>query len=101
MAHAIGRDKRIGAKFLHAGPGFGGWCFPMDTRAFAATGRRFNVPQTLIEEVVAQRGAQAGDDRAHRSARHRLQAQCRRYPRSAGARYHPGDLEGEADRARA
>ncbi|PYE86733.1 UDP-glucose dehydrogenase family protein [Phyllobacterium leguminum] len=53
VAHAIGMDKRIGAKFLHAGPGFGGSCFPKDTRAFAATGRRFDAPQTLIEEVVA------------------------------------------------
>lgn len=53
VAHAIGMDKRIGGKFLHAGPGFGGSCFPKDTRAFAATGRGFDAPQTLIEEVVA------------------------------------------------
>ncbi|WP_188825245.1 UDP-glucose dehydrogenase family protein [Brucella endophytica] len=53
VAKAIGMDNRIGSKFLHAGPGFGGSCFPKDTRAFAATGRRFGAPQRLIEEVVA------------------------------------------------
>jgi UDPglucose 6-dehydrogenase len=53
VAKAIGMDKRIGSKFLHAGPGFGGSCFPKDTRAFAATGRRYGAPQSLIEDVVA------------------------------------------------
>lgn len=53
VAKAIGMDKRIGPKFLHAGPGFGGSCFPKDTRAFAATGRRWGAPQRLVEEVIA------------------------------------------------
>ncbi|MGH6759980.1 MAG: UDP-glucose dehydrogenase family protein [Phyllobacterium sp.] len=53
VAKAIGMDKRIGSKFLHAGPGFGGSCFPKDTRAFAATGRSWGAPQRLIEEVVS------------------------------------------------
>jgi len=53
VAKAIGMDKRIGGKFLHAGPGFGGSCFPKDTRAFAATGQRFGAPQRLIEQVIA------------------------------------------------
>ena len=53
VAKAIGMDKRIGSKFLHAGPGFGGSCFPKDTRAFAATGRNWGAPQRLIEEVVS------------------------------------------------
>lgn len=53
VAKAIGMDNRIGSKFLHAGPGFGGSCFPKDTRAFAATGRRYEAPQQLIEEVIA------------------------------------------------
>jgi UDPglucose 6-dehydrogenase len=52
VARGIGMDKRIGAKFLHAGPGFGGSCFPKDTRAFAATGREHDAPQRLIETVV-------------------------------------------------
>lgn len=52
VARAIGMDNRIGSKFLHAGPGFGGSCFPKDTRAYAATGRKMDAPQTLIEQVV-------------------------------------------------
>lgn len=52
VAKAIGMDNRIGSKFLHAGPGFGGSCFPKDTRAFAATGRNWDAPQMLIEQVV-------------------------------------------------
>lgn len=52
VAKAIGLDNRIGGKFLHAGPGFGGSCFPKDTRAFAATGRKYDAPQKLIETVV-------------------------------------------------
>ena len=57
VARAIGMDERIGSKFLHAGPGFGGSCFPKDTRAFAATGRRFDAPQALIETVVTYNDA--------------------------------------------
>lgn len=53
VAEAIGMDKRIGSKFLHAGPGFGGSCFPKDTRAFAAIGKRLDAPQQLIESVIA------------------------------------------------
>ena len=52
IARAIGLDKRIGPKFLHAGPGFGGSCFPKDTRAFAATGKRYGARQSLIEQVI-------------------------------------------------
>ncbi len=52
VARAIGMDKRIGEKFLQAGPGIGGSCFPKDTRAFAALGRRHGAPQKLIEGVV-------------------------------------------------
>lgn len=52
VAKAIGLDNRIGGKFLHAGPGFGGSCFPKDTRAFAATGRKYGAAQNLIESVV-------------------------------------------------
>ncbi|WP_342642062.1 UDP-glucose dehydrogenase family protein [Rhodoligotrophos ferricapiens] len=53
VARAIGLDGRIGPKFLHAGPGFGGSCFPKDTRAFAAIGQTNRAPQRLIETVIA------------------------------------------------
>ncbi|MCV6546945.1 MAG: UDP-glucose/GDP-mannose dehydrogenase family protein [Cohaesibacter sp.] len=52
VASAIGLDKRIGGKFLHAGPGFGGSCFPKDTRAFASTGAKFGAAQRLVETVI-------------------------------------------------
>ena len=53
VARGIGLDKRIGAKFLHAGPGYGGSCFPKDTRALVRTGEDFGARQTLIERVDA------------------------------------------------
>ena len=52
VAKAMGLDKRIGPKFLHPGPGFGGSCFPKDTRAVGALGRRLGVTQELIEAAV-------------------------------------------------
>lgn len=52
VAHGIGLDNRIGSKFLHPGPGFGGSCFPKDTRALVAAGKRFGAPQRLIETTV-------------------------------------------------
>ncbi len=54
VARGIGLDRRIGESFLAPGPGFGGSCFPKDTRAFAATGRQFGAPQKLIETLVAR-----------------------------------------------
>ena len=51
-ARGIGLDDRIGAKFLHAGPGFGGSCFPKDTRALAAIGKEHGAPIRLIEQVI-------------------------------------------------
>jgi UDPglucose 6-dehydrogenase len=53
VAQGVGLDRRIGPAFLDAGPGFGGSCFPKDTRGFAATGRRFGAPQSLVETLVA------------------------------------------------
>lgn len=52
VAKAMGLDGRIGAKFLHAGPGYGGSCFPKDTLALAQTGRDFGAPQRIVEAVV-------------------------------------------------
>jgi UDPglucose 6-dehydrogenase len=52
VARAMGRDGRIGAKFLHAGPGYGGSCFPKDTRAIAATGRQYGVPLSIVETAI-------------------------------------------------
>jgi len=52
VSKAIGLDGRIGSKFLHAGPGYGGSCFPKDTLALTQTGRKFNAPQKLVEAVV-------------------------------------------------
>lgn len=52
VAKAIGLDGRIGSKFLHAGPGYGGSCFPKDTLALTQTGRKFNMPQRIVETVV-------------------------------------------------
>jgi UDPglucose 6-dehydrogenase len=52
VAHGIGLDGRIGRKFLHPGPGFGGSCFPKDTLALARTARQAGAPQTIIEQVV-------------------------------------------------
>ena len=52
VARAIGLDGRIGSKFLHAGPGYGGSCFPKDTEAFVHSGRDFGAPQQIVETVV-------------------------------------------------
>jgi UDPglucose 6-dehydrogenase len=52
VARGIGLDNRIGSKFLHAGPGYGGSCFPKDTVAFVQTARDAGSPITVIEAVV-------------------------------------------------
>src|SRR5438876_460295 len=53
VARGIGLDNRIGAKFLHPGPGFGGSCFPKDTRALLKTAQDKNVPLRVVEAVIA------------------------------------------------
>lgn len=52
VARGIGLDRRIGLHYLHPGPGFGGSCFPKDTRALAAVGRDYGVPLRIVEAVV-------------------------------------------------
>ena len=53
VAKGIGLDGRIGSKFLHAGPGYGGSCFPKDTLALARIGQEHAVPQRITETVIA------------------------------------------------
>jgi UDPglucose 6-dehydrogenase len=53
VARGIGLDNRIGTKFLHAGPGYGGSCFPKDTNALAKTAQDFGVPLRVVETVIA------------------------------------------------
>ncbi len=52
VARAIGMDKRIGSKFLHPGPGFGGSCFPKDTRALASVARQYDCSSHIVDAVI-------------------------------------------------
>ena len=52
VSKGMGLDGRIGPKFLHAGPGYGGSCFPKDTRALARIGQDHAVPMQLTETVI-------------------------------------------------
>jgi UDPglucose 6-dehydrogenase len=52
VARGMGLDRRIAGKFLHAGPGFGGSCFPKDTSALTAIGQRFGAPVRIVETVI-------------------------------------------------
>lgn len=52
VANAMGKDGRISPKFLHAGPGYGGSCFPKDTKALVDIGKKYNSRLTLIEKTI-------------------------------------------------
>jgi UDPglucose 6-dehydrogenase len=52
VAKAMGMDKRIGSKFLHPGPGFGGSCFPKDTRALASVAQQFGSESLIVDAVI-------------------------------------------------
>jgi UDPglucose 6-dehydrogenase len=69
VARGIGLDNRIGSKFLHAGPGFGGSCFPKDTLALAHTARELGAPTSIIEAV-----AEANRSRRNRMAQKVIEA---------------------------
>lgn len=68
VAKAIGLDGRIGRKFLHAGPGYGGSCFPKDTLALARTARDAGAPTAIVESVI-----QSNEDRKQGIARKVIQ----------------------------
>jgi len=53
VSHGIGLDGRIGNKFLHAGPGYGGSCFPKDTKALARIGQEHGLPMQITEQVIS------------------------------------------------
>jgi UDPglucose 6-dehydrogenase len=69
VARGIGLDNRIGSKFLHAGPGFGGSCFPKDTLALIKTAQDYGVPFRILEAVAA-----VNDQRKRGMARRIIQA---------------------------
>jgi len=52
VARAVGMDNRIGGKFLHPGPGFGGSCFPKDTRALSSVARQFGCESRIVDTVI-------------------------------------------------
>jgi len=52
VARGIGMDKRIGGKFLHPGPGFGGSCFPKDTRALSSVAKQFGSESRIVDTVI-------------------------------------------------
>src|SRR5262249_24678809 len=77
VAKGIGLDGRIGKKFLHAGPGYGGSCFPKDTLALTQIGPKYGKPQNIVETVVW------GKAERQRSMANRVHEAC------------GGDLEGK------
>ena len=69
VARGIGLDGRIGRKFLHAGPGYGGSCFPKDTLALVRTAQAVGAPARIVETVVA-----VNDERKRRMAQKVMEA---------------------------
>lgn len=61
VARGIGLDGRIGPKFLHPGPGYGGSCFPKDTNALMHTARQVGAPLSLVEATVSYNEARKSD----------------------------------------
>src|SRR6185312_1571364 len=69
VARGIGLDNRIGSKFLHPGPGYGGSCFPKDTTALLKTADDYETPVRIVEAVV-----QVNDSRKRAMGRKVIQA---------------------------
>lgn len=69
VARGMGLDNRIGSKFLHAGPGYGGSCFPKDTLALIKTAQDYGTPSRIVETVAA-----VNDQRKRGMARKVIQA---------------------------
>lgn len=61
VANGIGLDSRIGKNFLHAGPGYGGSCFPKDTKALARIGQEVGAIQSIVETVIAANAARKSE----------------------------------------
>jgi UDPglucose 6-dehydrogenase len=70
VARGIGLDNRIGAKFLHAGPGYGGSCFPKDTLALIKTAKDHGAPVRIVETVVSV------NEERKRAMAHKVIAAC-------------------------
>ena len=103
VAAAMGKDGRISPKFLHPGPGYGGSCFPKDTKALADTGAKYGAPMTVVESVILanqrQKELAAEEDhgpvsrrRHHRPAGPVLQAGNGRHPGISPPWRSPGAL---------
>ncbi|MGH8598382.1 MAG: UDP-glucose dehydrogenase family protein, partial [Gammaproteobacteria bacterium] len=58
VAKGMGMDRRIGAKFLHPGPGYGGSCFPKDTQALVRIAQEYGVSSRIVESVIEVNAAQ-------------------------------------------
>jgi UDPglucose 6-dehydrogenase len=71
LGRAMGLDSRIGPKFLEPGPGFGGSCFPKDTKGFALMGRDAGAPQKIVEAVIG------GNAQRKRELVNHVRAACR------------------------
>ena len=84
VARGIGLDNRIGPKFLHSGPGYGGSCFPKDTLALLQTADKFGVNQRIVRTTV-----EVNDDRKA-SMVERVANAVRRSSRETGRRPRPG-----------
>jgi len=69
VARGIGLDNRIGSKFLHAGPGYGGSCFPKDTLALSKTAQDYGTPVQIVDTVV-----RVNEERKHAMAKRIISA---------------------------